>query len=66
MVSLVCFGQDEAGAVRLCLEGLRFLVEKGGEFNKFDKKYKKGQTDALYIMDIIWKMRQVRKEVADK
>jgi hypothetical protein len=66
VVSLVCFGQDEPAVVRLCLEGLRFLVENGGEFNKFDKKYKKGQTDGLYIMDIIWKMRQVRKEVADK
>jgi hypothetical protein len=66
VVSLVCFSAEESGVVRHCLEGLRFLVESGGEFNKFDKKFKNNQSDGLYIMDIIWKMRQVKKEVGDK
>jgi len=41
-------------------------VEIGGQFNKFDKKYKNRQTDGLYIMDIIWKLRQMKKEIIEK
>lgn len=42
------------------------LVESGGEFNKFDKKFKKKQSDGLYIMDMLWRLRQMRKESGDK
>jgi hypothetical protein len=63
---MVCFGRDEGSVVRQCLEGLSFLVEIGGEFNKFDKKFKSRQSDGLYIMDIIWKLRQLKKEYSDK
>ena len=42
------------------LEGLLWLVEVGGEFNKFDKQFKHGQSDGLYIMDMIWRLRQLK------
>jgi hypothetical protein len=38
------------------------VVELGGEFNKFDKRTKSKQSDGLYILDIIWKLRQMKKE----
>lgn len=61
VVSLVSIAGDESGAMRHCLEGLRVLVESGGEFNKFDKKFKSKQSDGLYIMDMLWRVRQLRK-----
>jgi len=39
------------------------MVELGGQFNKFDKKVKSNQSDGLYILDVIWKLRQMKKEV---
>ena len=66
VVSLVGWAGEEGGALKWCLEGLRVLVESGGEFNKFDKKYKNRQSDGLYIMDVLWKLRQMRKEAGEK
>ena len=45
------------------LEGLTGTVELGGEFNKFAKGSKNKNSDGLYILDIIWKLRQLKKEM---
>ena len=49
--------------MREALEVLTTTVELGGQFNKFDKKTRNKNSDGLYILDIIWKLRQVKKEM---
>jgi hypothetical protein len=44
----------------MSIEAISFLVETGGKFYQFDKKYMEGKdskTDGLYMMDILWKLR---------
>ena len=57
VLSLVSFAGDE-----VLSGGTAGAGGKQGEFNKFDKKYKNKQIDdGLYIMDFLWKLRQLRK-----
>ena len=60
-VSMVCVGNSVSEALKMGLEGLLWLKDVGGEFNAFDKRYKKGQSDGLYINDMIWRLRQLKK-----
>jgi len=57
-LGLLCIGNE---VLKMGLDGLLWLVEVGGQFNKFDKKYKVSQSDGLYIMDVIWRLRQLKK-----
>jgi hypothetical protein len=44
----------------MCIDAISFLVETGGKFYQFDKKYvgaKELKSDGLYMMDILWKLR---------
>lgn len=58
---MVVVGQDEGWVLKEVLEGLNAIVEVGKEFKKFAKGAKVGQCDGLYILDIIWKLRQLKK-----
>ena len=60
-ISILTVGKDEATVMKEALEVLTTTVELGGQFNKFDKKTKNKNSDGLYILDIIWKLRQVKK-----
>ena len=63
-LSVFGVGRDQQMVVRDVLEGLNAVVDVGGQFNKFDRKIKNKQCDGLYLLDIIWKMRQIKKELA--
>jgi hypothetical protein len=60
-LSLICIASHDNIAVRMCLDAFNFLVDTGGEFNKFDKRCKNIKTDGLYLLDIIWRLRQIKK-----
>ena len=46
---------------------MNFLIDIGGKVNKFDKKIeRKYKTDCLYINDIIWKLREIKKNQDQK
>ena len=47
----------------MSLDALTFLIDSGGEFNKFDKKSKTKRSDGLYIMDILWKRIKIGKNL---
>jgi hypothetical protein len=62
MAMLVC-GKDEGWVLREALEALTAVVEIGGPFNKFAKGVGTTQCDGLYMLDIIWRLRQLKKDM---
>jgi hypothetical protein len=60
VLSLLVFSSSEFQSIKMCIDAISFLVETGGKFYQFDKKYmeaKDSKTDGLYMMDILWKLR---------
>lgn len=60
MLGLITFSNSEYHSIKLCIDAISLLVELGGKFNQFDKKYlgcQDSKTDGLYIMEILWKLR---------
>jgi hypothetical protein len=43
MLSLVTFSASEFQSIKLCIDAISFLVDLGGKFNQFDKKYIAGK-----------------------
>ena len=61
-ISILSVAKDEHSAIKDVLDTLTATVDLGGEFNKFDKRTRNKHSDGLYILDIIWKLRQMKKE----
>lgn len=60
MLGLISISTSEIQSIKLCIDAISLIVEMGGKFNQFDKKYMGAQdskTDGLYVMDILWKLR---------
>ena len=61
VLSLVVFSRSQRKAIKYALDGLNFLAESGEKTNKFDKRVERRNYDCLYIHDIIWKLREIKK-----
>ncbi len=58
--------------MKSCIEAIAFLIEIGGKFSQFDKKYleifngEQFRIDGLYMMEILWKLRDIKKNYENK
>lgn len=58
---MVAFSESEKKCLKYALDGLTFLTESGEQTNKFDKKVERRKYDCLYIHDVIWRLREIKK-----
>lgn len=63
VLSVMCVSGDEKKVCRLMVECLNGLNQLGGKCTQFDKESTSGHSDGYYLLDTIWKLREINKRL---